>query len=98
MRSPAYSPPDGLQKDDLEYDIAAPRVYCFITRFPFFQLHFNTIYHLLGEFSLRLVQTMLVLTALATIRIGAEEQHLCNSPPRSVHCQKEEGESNHQVG
>ncbi|ELR25289.1 DENN (AEX3) domain containing protein [Acanthamoeba castellanii str. Neff] len=47
MRGPAYSPPDGLSKEDLEYDMAAPRVYCFITRFPFFQLHFNMLYHLL---------------------------------------------------
>lgn len=51
MRGPAYSPPDGLSKEDLEYDMAAPRVYCFITRFPFFQLHFNMLYHLLGKSS-----------------------------------------------
>ena len=51
MRGPAYSPPDGLSKEDLEYDMAAPRVYCFITRFPFFQLHLNMLSHLLGKSS-----------------------------------------------
>jgi hypothetical protein len=79
MRGPAYSPPDGLTKEDLEYDLAAPRVYCFITRFPFFQLHFNMLYHLLGKWPLSQAPPLPLMSDPTSVtahthRAGEEEQ------------------------
>jgi hypothetical protein len=48
FKQPAYSPPSPLSPTELRYEVSAPRVYCLLSRFPFFKLHFNVLYTLLG--------------------------------------------------
>jgi len=46
FRTPAYNP-QSFSKDDNKYDMYAPRVYCLLSRFPFFEIHFNFLYSIL---------------------------------------------------
>ncbi|ELR11201.1 DENN (AEX3) domain containing protein [Acanthamoeba castellanii str. Neff] len=47
FKQPAYNPPSPLSPTELRYEVSAPRVYCLLSRFPFFKLHFNVLYTLL---------------------------------------------------
>eukprot|EP00004_Rigifila_ramosa_P007295 TRINITY_DN1824_c0_g1_i1.p1 TRINITY_DN1824_c0_g1~~TRINITY_DN1824_c0_g1_i1.p1 ORF type:complete len:622 (+),score=109.40 TRINITY_DN1824_c0_g1_i1:235-2100(+) len=44
-------PPRSLE--DSSYAIVAPRVYCLITKYPFFKFHFDLLYHLLANDKLK---------------------------------------------
>jgi len=76
---PSFFPPadEAEQSSDGPADVAAPRCYCLVTRFPFLELHFDLIYSLLD---------LEYISSLSTLQ-GVPSPRDAGLTPSLTHCQ-----------
>lgn len=79
---PSFFPRDGQLPPVADgSDVVAPRCYCFVSRFPFFKLHFETIYSILD------LEYMASVSDLQSLPASLGSTRESQSPPALAHSQ-----------